>query len=104
MLVRYSSQVLTQVEFFSTDCRKTLQYQTSRKSMQWETNCPMRTDGQTQTDRQTDMTKLIVALCNYVNAVKFPKQSFHSVISHDSTPSCATVKLLHLRDSDTGRP
>ena len=40
---------------FSTDYWKSLKYNTSRNSVQWETSCSMRMDG------QTDMTKLIVA-------------------------------------------
>jgi len=44
---------------FSTDVRKTLRYQISWISVQWEPSCSMQTDG--QIDRQTDMTKLIVA-------------------------------------------
>jgi hypothetical protein len=40
---------------FSTVIRKILKYQFSRKSVQWEPRFPM------WTDRQTDMTKLVVA-------------------------------------------
>jgi len=36
-----------QTWIFSTDFRKTLKYQISRTSVQWEARCPMRTDGQT---------------------------------------------------------
>ena len=37
---------------FSTDFRKTLKYQISWKSRQWETNCSMRKEG--RTDRRAD--------------------------------------------------
>ena len=37
---------------FSKDFRKILKYQIAWKFVQWETNCSMRTDG--QTDRQTE--------------------------------------------------
>jgi hypothetical protein len=49
---------------FSTDFRNIFKYQISWKSVQWELSCSMWTDG------QTDMTKLIVAFCNFVNAPK----------------------------------
>jgi hypothetical protein len=53
---------------FSTDFRKLLKCQISWKSVQWEPSCSMGTDG--QTDRLTDMTKLIVAFRNFANAPK----------------------------------
>jgi hypothetical protein len=40
----------------------------------------MRTDGQ-KTDRQTDMTKLIVAFRNFANAPKFPKRLTPNYVS-----------------------
>jgi hypothetical protein len=49
---------------FTTDFRKVLKYKISRKSVQWETSCPMRTDGRTGT------TKPIVTFCNFANAPK----------------------------------
>ena len=74
----------------STDFRKTLIYQLSRKSLQWEPSCFMLThtrarthahtrararvhkDGRTggRADGQTEMTKLIVAFCNFANPPK----------------------------------
>jgi hypothetical protein len=50
----------------STDFRKILKYQISRKSVQWESSCFMRIDG--RTDRPTHMTKLIVAFRNFAKA------------------------------------
>jgi hypothetical protein len=57
-----SCQILTKLEFFSTDFRKTFMYQISEKSFQWEPSYSMRTDG------QTDKTKLIVAFRNFAKA------------------------------------
>jgi hypothetical protein len=49
---------------FSADIRKILKYEISRKSVQWEPSCSMRTD------RQTEMTKLIFAFRNFAKAPK----------------------------------
>ena len=49
---------------FSTDFRKMQKYQISRKSVQWKPSYSM------WTDRQTDMTKLKVAFCNFAKAPK----------------------------------
>jgi hypothetical protein len=52
---------------FSKDFRKkTLKYQTSQKSVQWEPRCSMRTDSR----RLEHMTKLTVDLRNFSNAPK----------------------------------
>jgi hypothetical protein len=48
---------------FRTGFRKTIKCQISQKSVQWELSSSMRSDG--QTDRQTDMTKLMVAICEH---------------------------------------
>jgi hypothetical protein len=45
---------------------KILKYRILRKSVLWEQSCSIRTDK--QTDGQTDIAKLIVAFCNFVNA------------------------------------
>jgi hypothetical protein len=45
---------------------KKLKYKILSKSFQWEPSCPIRTDG--RTDRQIDMTKLIVSFRNFGNA------------------------------------
>ena len=50
------------------DVRKMFKYHISWTSVQCEQSCSMRTDG--QTDRQTDMTKPIVAFRNFGNAPK----------------------------------
>jgi hypothetical protein len=55
----------------STDFRKILKYQISRKTVRWEPRCSMRTD------RQTDTTKLIVAFHNFAKASK--KRTLNSV-------------------------
>ena len=53
----------------STYLRKILKYPITRKSVQWELSCFMRTNG------RTDMTKLIAAFWNFANAPK-NQQSF----------------------------
>jgi len=57
---------------FSIDFREMLKYQFSCKSVKWELNCSICTEGQTgrRTDRQTDMTKLTVVFRNFANAPK----------------------------------
>ena len=49
---------------FSTVFRKILKHKISRKSVQWEPNCSMQTDG------RTENTKLILAFRNFANAPK----------------------------------
>jgi hypothetical protein len=53
---------------FSTEFRKIDKYQISWKSVQWNPSCSMYIDR--QTDRQTDMTRLIVAFRNFTTAPK----------------------------------
>jgi hypothetical protein len=50
------------LEFSQQIFEKILEYQISRKSVQWEPSCSMRTD------RQSDTTNLIVASRNFANA------------------------------------
>jgi hypothetical protein len=52
------------LEFFRRILEKILKYQTSCKPSQWEPSYSVRMD------RQTDMTKLIVAFHNFANAPK----------------------------------
>ena len=51
---------------------KKLKYQISSKSVQWKPSCSMQTDS-----GQTDITKVIVAFRNFVNAPK--NQSVNTV-------------------------
>jgi len=53
---------------FSTEFRKILQYEISRKYVQWEPSCSMRRDG------RADMTDLVVDFRNFATA---PKNIFH---------------------------
>jgi len=70
-----------QTWIFSTDFRKTLNYKISWKSAQCEPNvCG-------ETDRQTDMMKLIVAIHNFANAPK------HSRSTHNLHFVCVCVCL-----------
>ena len=68
----YSFHILMKLEIFSTDFRKMLKFKLSWKSVEWEPSCFM------QTYRRTDMTKQIVAFCNYSKA---PKKCFREVKS-----------------------
>ena len=63
---------ISKIWIFSTYFRKVFKYQISQKSYQWKPSCSMRRDGRTgrQRDRQTDLTKLIVAFRNFANAPK----------------------------------
>jgi hypothetical protein len=54
----YSCKFLIKLHF--SDCQKILKYNTSLKPVLWELSCSMQIHN--QTDRQTDMKKLIVAL------------------------------------------
>ena len=53
----------------SRDFRRIIKYWISWKSFLWEASCSMGTNG--QTDRQTDMTKLIVAFRYFANAYRY---------------------------------
>ena len=53
-----------EILIFSTDFEKSIKYQVSSTSVNWELSCSMRTDG------QSVMTKLIVAFRNFANAAK----------------------------------
>ena len=55
----YLCQILKKLEF-SRYVRKIFKYQISRKSLQWQSSCSIR----------TDMTKLIVAFCNFTKMAK----------------------------------
>ena len=55
---------------FSTDFRKILRYQISWKSVQWERSSM-------QTDRRTNVTKLIVAFRNFANAPNIIRNCFY---------------------------
>jgi hypothetical protein len=56
------------IELSEQSSEKILRYQISLESVQWGPSCSMRM--YRQTDRQTDMTKLIVAFRNFTKAPK----------------------------------
>jgi hypothetical protein len=62
----------------STDFRKIHKHKISWKFVQCKPSCSMRTDG--RTDRQTDITSLIVAFRNFANAPKIETHSRHSAV------------------------
>ena len=72
--VRYSCQILMQLEFSRRIFSKTLKYQPARKPLQWKPSCSMRTYG------QTDMTKLTVAFINFTNAPKQQREIFYPML------------------------
>jgi len=81
----FPSVTFTALQYFSTlshkrhDFRKIPNYQISCKSFRWEPSSSMLVGG--RTDRQTDMTKVIIAFRNFVNARKrtvFPKLYNHT--------------------------
>jgi hypothetical protein len=57
-----------QIWIFSTDFHRSPQYQISRKFVQWEPLCYMRTDR--RKDRRKDMTKVISVLPDYADMPK----------------------------------
>jgi hypothetical protein len=66
-------------EFSRNIFEKELEYQLSSKSVQWDSSCSMRTDG--QADER--MTKLIVAFRNFEdrNFENAPKNHTHSFVA-----------------------
>ena len=51
-----------------------------------------------QMNRQADMTKLIVAFCNFANA---PKKEFHSIVSVSQLQFGYKMKLINIEKKDT---
>ena len=72
---------------FSTDFRRVIKYQISWKVVQWKPSCSM------WTDRETDMTKLIVALRNFANAPKNRLSLWKNGMSQ-STTSCRFLGVV----------
>jgi len=66
--VRYSCQILMELEFSRQIFSKILKYQFSWNSVLCESSCFMRTDG--QIDRRTDMAKLIVTFLSFATRLK----------------------------------
>ena len=66
-----------------TDFRKILKYKISWKAIQWEMSCSVQTDG------WTDMTKLIVAFCNFMNMSKMGWSKFS--MQETVSVSCRTT-------------
>jgi hypothetical protein len=70
---------------FSTDFRKILKYEISRKSIQWETSCSKRTDGH--------MTKLIIAFRSFAKETNYStsQRSCSSTNYSTSQRSCSST-------------
>ena len=69
---------------FSMEFRKIIRYLISWKFIQWEPSCSMRADR--QTDRQIDMTKLIVRFRNFANAPKNQYPCIYRLVSCSDSP------------------
>ena len=82
---------------FSPDFRKILKYQISWKTVQWEPSCSIRKDRRSdgQTDRWTDMTKIIVAFRSFANAPKnLTIHAVHFATQNDKFP---LPRILHCK-------
>ena len=77
---------------FSTDILQIFKYQILYKSVEWEPNCCMRTD------RQTDMSTLIVTFRNFANAPK--KLKFGPVLSCQGPYVCAICDYISHHTND----
>jgi hypothetical protein len=99
---RYYCRILMKLEFSrqTFENKKNLKYRVSSKSAQLELSGFMRTD------RQTDMTKLIVAFRNFANALKkihsqFPSRSNRNAHRYHSSPrNTFLLALLHVQENE----
>jgi hypothetical protein len=107
--VKYSlfSSDFNETWIFPTDFRTNLKCQVSSESVQWEPSCSMRADG--RTDRQTDMTKLIVvfriaALSPLHDSLQsFGQNDCTSTFKHKDASSRALCKQPKLRGQMNSR-
>jgi hypothetical protein len=91
---RYSCPILMNLEFSTYFFSINIQYELSWKSVRRETtSCSM------QTDRQTDMTKLIVAFQNFANASK----NVSNVPQTPNFDNAASQSYLMFWDSPTAK-
>ena len=72
---------------FWTDFRRVIKYQISWKAVQWKPRCSM------WTDRETNMTKLIVAFRNFADAPYNRLSLWKNGMSH-STTSCGFLGVI----------
>jgi hypothetical protein len=79
---------------FSTDFRKILKYKVSRKSVQWEPCCSMRTD------IRTNMTQLLATLRKHL---KDQSNDLYTSTCHSETRNNAENVRTSLRNQSTNR-
>ena len=75
-----------QIWIFSTDLRKTLKYQISYTSVQWEASCSMRTDGQTDGHNVANSRFFVTSRPRLKKKVRMPK-IYSWWYNHSSIPT-----------------
>jgi hypothetical protein len=94
-LPRHSCEILTKLEICLQSFDKTLKYQISWKSVQWEPSCSVRTD------RRTDMAQIIGTFRNFANA---PKKSAKQIRQAQADINCRCLVTGEGQTADSKKP